>query len=318
MPVVTITLNPAIDQTLSIPGFAAGRVNRVAASQLARRRQGGERRLRPRRSRSGGRRDRVPWRGEPRPVRSGFRQSRDRRSIRPHPWRTRVGPQDRGRCDRRRRTSTFPGSRRRKRSSPIFSSESMSSLEPGGWLVLSGSVPAGMPDGIYARDDRSHSCAAADGAAGHQWRAVARGAGERPGRDQAQRRGAGRAGRAPARDLRGRPRRRRIPAGARRPAGGGLDGSRRRAVRRSRSRSAGPPSQGRGAQHGRRRGRDGRRDRLWSDPRSAAAGPGAVRHRQRCLRGDAHRSGDRRQGRASQADRTGGDRTSVENDLVEK
>src|SRR5438105_8840919 len=31
--VITITLNPAIDQTLGIPGFAAGAVNRVAWSQ---------------------------------------------------------------------------------------------------------------------------------------------------------------------------------------------------------------------------------------------------------------------------------------------
>jgi 1-phosphofructokinase family hexose kinase len=31
--VITVTLNPAIDQTLSIPGFAAGKVNRVAESR---------------------------------------------------------------------------------------------------------------------------------------------------------------------------------------------------------------------------------------------------------------------------------------------
>lgn len=33
-PVVTVTLNPAIDQTLTIPGFVAGRLHRVAESRL--------------------------------------------------------------------------------------------------------------------------------------------------------------------------------------------------------------------------------------------------------------------------------------------
>jgi 1-phosphofructokinase family hexose kinase len=154
--VVTVTLSPAIDQTLSIPGFAAGRVNRVAES----------------RSHAGGKGVNVacfladlsgPGTDV---VATGFLGAENaeifeatfaRRGIADHfvrvPGRTRMGIKI---VDDRMGETTdinFPG----LSPSPEDFAELrerivglVDSGESDGWFVLSGSVPAGAPDGVYA------------------------------------------------------------------------------------------------------------------------------------------------------------------------
>jgi 1-phosphofructokinase len=147
---VTVTLNPAIDQTLSIPGFAAGRVNRVAES----------------RSHAGGKGVNVACCLADLGVKvtaTGFlgadnaelfEASFAQRGIADLfvriPGRTRVGIKI---VDERSQTTdiNFPGlTPARKDLSNLF--KRVDELaESGGWFALSGSVPAGVPSTVYAR-----------------------------------------------------------------------------------------------------------------------------------------------------------------------
>ena len=155
--VVTVTLNPAIDQTLSIPGFAAGRVNRVAAS----------------RSHAGGKGVNVACFLADLGVTVAatgflgaanadlFEASFARRGIVDRFVRiagsTRVGLKIVDDGTGETTDINFPGlTPAREELADLF--ERIGQLvEPGGWFVLSGSVPAGTPDGVYVEMiDRIH------------------------------------------------------------------------------------------------------------------------------------------------------------------
>jgi 1-phosphofructokinase len=149
--VVTVTLNPAIDQTLSIPGFAAGRVNRVAES----------------RSDAGGKGVNVACCLADlgvEVVATGFLGAKNadifevsfaRRGIADLfvrvPGRTRVGIKI---VDDRTRQTTdinFPGLAPEAEDLAELFERIFLLVEPEEWFVLSGSVPAGTPDVVYAR-----------------------------------------------------------------------------------------------------------------------------------------------------------------------
>jgi 1-phosphofructokinase len=148
--VVTVTLNPAIDQTLSIPGFAAGRVNRVAES----------------RSQAGGKGVNVACCLAELGVEAAatgflgaenadlFESAFASRGIADRfvriAGRTRVGIKI---VDDRTRETTdinFPGLVPTQEELDELFERIASLAEPGGWFVLSGSVPPGVPDGVYA------------------------------------------------------------------------------------------------------------------------------------------------------------------------
>src|SRR5215207_1940620 len=148
--VVTVTLNPAIDQTLSIPGFATGRVNRVAES----------------RAQAGGKGVNVACVLAELGVEAAatgflgaenadpFESAFASRGIADHfvriAGRTRVGIKIAD--DRTRQTTdiNFPGLVPTEEEIDELFAHIASLARPGRWFVLSGSVPAGLPDGIYA------------------------------------------------------------------------------------------------------------------------------------------------------------------------
>jgi 1-phosphofructokinase family hexose kinase len=149
--VVTVTLNPAIDQTLSIPGFAANQVNRVAAS----------------RSDAGGKGVNVAsvladfgvgviatgflGADDPELFENLFvRKGIEGRFVR-IAGSTRIGIKI---VDDRTGQTTdinFPGLAPRAEEVEELVARVAGLAEPGGWFVISGSVPPGVPSGLYVR-----------------------------------------------------------------------------------------------------------------------------------------------------------------------
>jgi len=148
--VVTVTLNPAIDQTLSIPGFAAGRVNRVAAS----------------RSVAGGKGVNVACVLADLGVEviaTGFLGADNAdlfekrfasRGIADRFVRiagsTRVGLKVVDDLTHQTTDINFPGLTPRGEEIDDLFERIAGLVEPGRWFVLSGSVPPGVPDDVYA------------------------------------------------------------------------------------------------------------------------------------------------------------------------
>lgn len=148
--VVTITLNPAIDQTLSIPGFAVGQVNRVAENL----------------SHAGGKGVNVACFLADLGIEvtaTGFLGSENaglfeaafaQRNIADRfvhlPGSTRVGIKIVDGWTHETTDINFPGLAPEREDIDQLFKEVADLAEPGRWFVLSGSVPAGAPHGIYA------------------------------------------------------------------------------------------------------------------------------------------------------------------------
>jgi len=149
--VVTVTLNPALDQTLSVPGFAAGQVNRVAAS----------------RTDPGGKGVNVAcfladlgqavaatgFLGEDNAA--PFEELFDRKGIDDRfvrlPGATRVGIKVVDEQAEQTTDLNFPGLAPGEQDLAELLGRVAALAEPGVWVVLSGSVPAGVSADVYAR-----------------------------------------------------------------------------------------------------------------------------------------------------------------------
>jgi 1-phosphofructokinase len=148
--VVTVTLNPAVDQTLSIPGFATGRVNRVAGS----------------RSHAGGKGVNVACFLADLGVNvaaTGFLGAENaglfaaafaRKGIADHfvrlPGSTRVGLKIVDDATGQTTDINFPGLTPRGEDLTELLERIDALAVLGRWFVLSGSVPFGTPEGVYA------------------------------------------------------------------------------------------------------------------------------------------------------------------------
>jgi 1-phosphofructokinase len=157
-PIITVTLNPAIDQTLSIPGFAVGEVNRVAES----------------RSDAGGKGVNVASCLADlglEVVATGFLGAEnaalfetlfERKRIGDRFVRiagsTRIGLKIVDGQAQQTTDVNFPGLSPRDQDVAELRERIASLATPGGWFVLSGSIPPGIPDDVYATlTDAIHS-----------------------------------------------------------------------------------------------------------------------------------------------------------------
>lgn len=146
--VVTVTLNPAVDQTLSIPGFAVGQVNRVEESRCD----------------AGGKGVNVAsvladlgvevtatgllGADNAAPFESLFRRKRIEDRFVRIAGSTRVGIKI---ADGQRTTDiNFPGLSPSEDDLAELRGRIADLAAPGRWFVLSGSVPPGVPSAIYA------------------------------------------------------------------------------------------------------------------------------------------------------------------------
>ncbi|MGN6505964.1 MAG: 1-phosphofructokinase [Tepidisphaeraceae bacterium] len=151
LPIITVTLNPAIDQTLSIPNFTAGRVHRVLDSRIH---PGGKGvNVAAMLSDLGASVIATGWLGSrnTEPFQFLFaRKKIDDQFIRV-PGETRMGIKI---SDEPRGETTdinFPGLRIDAAEIDALIGRLDSIVQPGQWVVLAGSVPGGVDPAIYGR-----------------------------------------------------------------------------------------------------------------------------------------------------------------------
>ncbi|HVG09627.1 MAG TPA: 1-phosphofructokinase [Thermoanaerobaculia bacterium] len=148
MTVVTVTLNPAIDQTLSIPGFAVGQVNRVAESRSDAAGKGVN--VASVLSDLGVQTIATGFLGSDNaaPFENLFLRKRIEDRFVRIAGSTRVGIKI---VDVHQTTDiNFPGLSPTADDLAELNGRIAALAEPGRWFVLSGSVPPGVPSGIYA------------------------------------------------------------------------------------------------------------------------------------------------------------------------
>lgn len=149
--IVTVTLNPAVDQTLTIPGFAVGRVNRVTES----------------RSHAGGKGVNVACfladlgqevavtgflgAANARPFEETFASKRITDRFVRLEGATRVGLKIVDPGTHQTTDINFPGLAPRPEEIDELLGRIAALAGPDRWFALSGSVPPGVPDDIYAR-----------------------------------------------------------------------------------------------------------------------------------------------------------------------
>ena len=152
--IVTVTLNAALDRTLTVPNFQRGQRHRASGGPDPRRRQGHQRRPGAEAARRAGRRHRA----RRRPDRDAHRRGADRRGdpqrLRPH--RRRVAHLDRGRrpdLELVHRDQRVGPARRARGARDAPGEAALPGERRADVVVFAGSLPRGVEDDFYAEPD---------------------------------------------------------------------------------------------------------------------------------------------------------------------